>query len=139
MSEFEYVSLRAVDDVHRLLAEVAGLLDSLLESGQGGSIEVSTLSLTDEDYDFLDECLGKGEVSAEIMGPTPVHVLETGISGVWWITHLSDEDEIIAEFIEVAFCPAIVSSPVEDVAEGLDGLRARLFEAHLGRGGRGRE
>lgn len=117
-----------------ILSEIARLLETLLESGEGGSIEVSNLSLTDEDYDLLDQSLGEGEVTAEVMAPGQVHVVETGIGGVWWVTHLNAEDEVMAEFIEVAFCPEILLSPEEDVGEGLAGLKARLFEAHLHEG-----
>jgi hydrogenase-1 operon protein HyaF len=133
MSEERYGgSVMAGDGSARIiLGEIARLLESLLETGEGGSIEVSNLPLTDEDYDLLDENLGEGEVSADVMSPGPVHVVETGIGGVWWVTHLNAEDEVLAEFIEVAFCPEILMSPGEDVVEGLAGLKARLFEAHL--------
>lgn len=114
-----------------ILDEVARLIESLLETGEGGSIEVTNLSLSEDDYDLLDEALGRGAVSVEVAGAVQVQAVETGIAGVWWITHLNAEDEIMAEFIEVAFCPEILLSPEEEVADGLAGLRARLFEVHL--------
>lgn len=114
-----------------ILGEIARLLESLLETGEGGSIEVTDLAMTEEDYDLLDETLGRGEVHAEVSGAVQVQAVETGIAGVWWITHLNAQDEIMAEFIEVAFCPEILLSPQEDVADGLAGLKARLFEVHL--------
>jgi hypothetical protein len=47
---------------------------------------------------------------------------------VWWVTHYNDEDEVLAEFIEVAWCPEILLTPEDDVKDGLESLRARLFE-----------
>lgn len=122
---------------HLLLQQVVVLLESLVESGEGGSIELAQLPLTEEDYALLDETLGQGEVDARVAAPGPIRVAETGIPGVWWITHLDGNDEVMAAFIEVAFCPEILPSPLQEVAEGLDGLKARLFEAHLSAGATG--
>lgn len=111
-----------------VLREVENLLQKLLEEGEESSIDLSGLPLTPEDYDLLEETLGEGEVVAEVhsLGPTRIH--ETGIPGVWWVTHYNDEDEVLAEFIEVAWCPEILLAPEDDVKDGLEALRARLFE-----------
>jgi len=119
-----------------ILRDIVGLLESLLESGEGGSIDLLPIPLNDEDYDLLDEALGEGEVDAEVTALGATKVVETGISGVWWVTHYNDADEAVAEFIEVAFCPEILLSPEEDVAEGVEGLKAGLFEEHLTGAGR---
>lgn len=111
-----------------VLREVENLLQKLVEEGEESSIDLSGLPLTPEDYDLLEETLGEGEVVAEVhsLGPTRIH--ETGIPGVWWVTHYNDEDEVLAEFIEVAWCPEILLAPEDDVKDGLEALRARLFE-----------
>lgn len=114
-----------------LLTEIARLLQQLLDTGEGGSIDLARIPLSDEDYDLLDDVLGEGEVQAEVTALGATEVVEAGVPGVWWIIHYNAEEEVMAEFIEVAFCPEILQSPAEDVKEGLEALRARLFEEHL--------
>ncbi len=111
-----------------VLREIEALLQKLVEEGEESSIDLSGLPLTPEDYDLLEEALGEGEVVAEVhsLGPTRIH--ETGIPGVWWVTHYNSDDEVLAEFIEVAWCPEILLTPEDDVKDGLEALRARLFE-----------
>jgi hydrogenase-1 operon protein HyaF len=115
-------------NAHAVLREIESRLQLLLEKGEEGSIDLSGLPLMPEDYDLLEETLGEGEVVAEVhsLGPTRIH--ETGIPGVWWVTHYNSDDEVLAEFIEVAWCPEILLTPEDDVKDGLEALRARLFE-----------
>lgn len=114
-----------------VLREIETLLAALVERDEDGSIDLSSLPLTPEDYDLLEETLGEGEVTAEVnsLGPTRVH--ETGIPGVWWVVHYNEDDEVMAEFIEVTYCPEILLTPVDDAKDGLEALRARLFEENL--------
>ncbi len=114
-----------------VLREIETLLTVLAQKGEEGSIDLSSLPLTPEDYDLLEETLGEGEVTAEVnsLGATRVH--ETGIPGVWWVTHYNEDDDVMAEFIEVTYCPEILLTPEDDVKDGLEALRARLFEENL--------
>jgi hydrogenase-1 operon protein HyaF len=114
-----------------LLSTIANLLQHLLDTGEGASIDLARLPLSGEDYDLLDEVLGEGEVHADVTALGATEVVETGVPGVWWVTHYNADEEVMAEFIEVAFCPEILRSTAEDVSEGLEALRARLFEEHL--------
>jgi len=111
---------------HAVLREIENLLQQLLNTGVGGSIDLRSLPLTDEDYALLEESLGKGEVSAEVDSLGPTTVDETAVSGVWWVTHCNADEEVMAEFIEVAFCPEILLTTQQDVSTGLERLRACL-------------
>lgn len=113
-----------------LLNEVARLLQQLVETGEGGSIDLGRMPLSEEDYDLLEDVLGEGEVHA-VVNAGATEVVEAGLPGVWWVTHYNAEEEVMAEFVEIAFCPEILLSPPEDVKEGLEALRARLFAEHL--------
>lgn len=134
MSKLEHIGIKVIPltggngNARAVLREVENLLERLIGAGEAGSIDLGGLPLTPEDYDLLEEALGEGEVHAEVhsLGPTRIH--ETGIPGVWWVTHYNDDDEVMAEFIEVTYCPEILLTPDEDVQEGLEALRARLFE-----------
>ncbi len=129
------VSMSGDGNARAVLREIEKMLEKLLAEGEENSIDLSSLPLSPEDYDLLEETLGEGEVNAEVhsLGPTRVH--ETGIPGVWWVTHYNDDDEVMAEFIEVTYCPEILLTPEDDVKDGLEALRARLFEANLNKEG----
>lgn len=119
---------RGTGNARALLNEIASMLSSLLESGEGGSVDLARVPLDDADYALLEEVLGEGEVHAELETLGMTRVIETAIPGVWWVTHFNATDELIAEFIEVAFCPEILLSPADDVREGLEALRERLAD-----------
>jgi hydrogenase-1 operon protein HyaF len=125
------LSMRVDGKARALLNEIAALLQNLLTEGDGGSVDLARIPLTDEDYDLLEDVLGEGEVTAEVNALGPTQIVETGVPGVWWVTHYNADDEVMAEFIEVAYCPEILLSPREDVQEGLDALQARLLEERL--------
>lgn len=117
-------------NAYAVLSELEGMLRRLLQEGEESSIDLASLPLTDQDYVVLNEVLGEGEVAAEVESAGITQVQETGIPGVWWVIHFNADEEVMAQFVEVTFCPEILSAPVEDVKEGLDSLRARLFERH---------
>lgn len=116
-----------------ILRELERMLRALLDHGEESSIDVGSLPLTDADYDLLNEALGEGEVMAEVASVGTTQVRETGVPGVWWVIHLNEDEEVMAQFLEVTYSPEILSAPIEDVKEGLDALRARLFATERGR------
>lgn len=116
--------------VEALLREIEVLLKHLIATGNGGSIELSSMPLAEHDLEALEEALGEGEVNAEV-GEHGTLVRETGIPGVWWISRHDAEGQPMSEFIEVGYCPDILVSPEPDVKDGLEALRARLFATGL--------
>lgn len=111
-----------------LLHEIVALLKELLEKDEPGSIDLRALPLTRADYTLLRETLGEGDISAEVANLGVTRIQQTGVAGVWWITNYNEEDDIIGEFIEVAFCPEGLIADLESVEEGVDALQARLVE-----------
>ncbi len=122
-----------------ILQQIAQMLETLLTTGETGSIDLHALPLSPADRTFLSESLGTGEVQAEVEALGKSRAVETGISGVWWIVHHNADGDVIGEFVEVAFCPEILLTPVEDVRDGLDALRARLFVAGRNLAGHGED
>lgn len=112
-----------------LLHEIAALLDSLSQTGEGGSVQLNGLPLLPGDYEALQEALGEGELNAELQALGPTQVRETALHGVWWVTHRNSAQEIVAESIEVTRCPAILQTPAEDVSEAAQRLRDSLQAA----------
>lgn len=110
-----------------ILHEIRALLENLVDSGKSSSIDLRGLPLLPGDYEKLKQMLGEGEVSATLDTLGTTHVRETAVHGVWWVTHFSgDEQDIVAEFIEVTYVPEILRTHPADARVGLDALNSRL-------------
>lgn len=115
-----------------VLREIESLLHSLVEKDEGGSIDLRGLPLTEEDLAYMEEFLGQGEVYAEIDAMGLTQVQETGVTGVWWVTHHNTEEEVIGEFIEVTYCPEILMAPADDVKEAWQAMKGSLLAVNTG-------
>lgn len=109
-----------------LLSELEAALQALLKTGREHSIDLRSLPLLPGELDYLRETLGRGEVRAELDALGRSEIQETTIRGVWWVTHWNTLDEVMAEFLEVSFCPDIIRAQRDDVRESLEALNARL-------------
>jgi hydrogenase-1 operon protein HyaF len=109
-----------------LLREIAALLERLASDGVGGVIDLRSLPLSPADLHWLQDRLGKGEVSISLDAGGASCILETGIAGVWWVEHRDEQDEMRSEFIEVTYAPALVAAHPDDVAAALEELRKSL-------------
>lgn len=118
-----------------ILHELAALVERLVDSGEGGSIDLCSLPLGPDDHERLEVFLGQGEVSAVVEALGPTWVRETAVRGVWWVTHCNADEEVVAEFLEVTRCPAILETQPDDARASLAELRARLPETVKGETG----
>lgn len=106
-----------------ILEEIAGLLEQLAQTGEGGTIDLRSLPMFPGDYERLQAALGEGEVSARVEVVGPSEVRETGIAGVWWIVHRSSDGEALTELIEVCRVPAILCTHPADIVAAIRRLR----------------
>lgn len=111
-----------------VLGEVETLLDALLRTGEGGSVDIGGLPLSQADRAWLREQLGRGEISIDLAIGGGSHILETGLPGVWWIEHLNEHGHLVSEFIQVAYVPELISAHPDDVESGLEHLRSRIAD-----------
>jgi len=116
-----------------VLAEIVIGLERLIAGEGGQQIDIRSLPLTEADRAALRARLGQGEVKAELTVDGPSQVEETGISGVWWITHRGRDGEIQAELIEISFIPDVLCSHKDDVSFGLKRVKSLLAEPELQR------
>jgi hydrogenase-1 operon protein HyaF len=114
--------------VPALLREIEALLAELVASGRNGRIDLRSLPLLPGDDARLAALLGEGEVDAALEVTGDTRVRETGVAGVWWVTHANADGETVAEFIEVTLVPEILKTHPQDARVGLTQLRARLAE-----------
>ncbi len=120
------------ENAHALLYEIVDCLRLLIEQGQPSRIDLGALPIGEEDYELLRNNLGEGPIQAEVADDGYVLVMETGIGGVWWLQELSDEEELVAEYLEVNLLPEALQVPPELIIDGRDALQARLFQLGLG-------
>ena len=111
-----------------VLSEIANLLENLARTGESSSIDVRSLPLFPGDYAAIRETLGTGEVSARINALGPTQIQETAIPGVWWVTHFNDNEETLAEFIEITVVPEIIPASRDDLATAREQLQSLIRE-----------
>lgn len=119
---------QTVGNVRAIAHEIETLLGRLIHDGEVGSIDLRSLPMSPEDFANLRALLGEGEVSAVVNALGPTEVRETGVRGVWWVTHRNSEDDTLVELIEITHVPEILKAHPDDVEDGLEWLRARLAE-----------
>ncbi len=109
-----------------LLQEIAAALDALLLSRQRHCIDLGSLPLSPADRDMLREALGTGEIHMELTTLGNSRIEETGVPGVWWVRHSSEDGILLTESLEVCHVPEIVPADTTDIAIGLQRLRQRI-------------
>jgi hydrogenase-1 operon protein HyaF len=109
--------------VKTLLRELDGNLQLLLSQGQNSIIDLRALPpLGVDGYQLLRDVLGEGEVNATITSFGRSLIQETAISGIWWVSHYNQDDELLTEFIEVCYFPEVLKTQKDDVAIGVKKL-----------------
>jgi hypothetical protein len=119
------------DNAHALLHEIVKLLEQLLEHDEPSHIDLRAIPLGQEDMQMLAEVLGEGDINAEVLEPANTRISATGIPGVWWVVQLDESEQLIGEFIEINYCPEALIAISEDIRDGREALKARLFQADL--------
>ena len=64
--------------------------------------------------EVVDQILGEGEVSISVSGESSARVQESVLACVWRILHLDAEDRVVADLLEVAPYPYVLSVAFED-------------------------
>ncbi len=113
-------------NVQPLLHEVYHALKRLLETGEVTVIDLRALPLAPGEEAKIEQTLGTGEVHARIDALGPSQIVETGIAGVWLVTHYNAEEEILGRYIEICRIPAILESQDQDIEYGMDDMEALL-------------
>ena len=111
-----------------LMHEIRHALNKLIETGEPTVIDLRSMPLAPGEEEHIESMLGQGEVKAQIEALGPTQILETGIAGVWLITHFNANEEILGKFIEITRIPTILESQVEDVQAGVETLDRQLAE-----------
>ncbi len=122
----EPVAPHPSDNALALLTEITAAVERLLTQRTPTRIDLQTLPLTAADRQRLQTLLGEGEVVCYLNAFGRSTAQESQMSGVWWITHCDEAEQVIAESIEVADFPAFCAAQPEDMAIGLRQLQSCL-------------
>ncbi len=109
-----------------VMNEIAAMLEALITSGQTDSIDLHRAPVGAHDRARLRDVLGQGEIEARLNCLGPTRIQETAVSGVWWVTHYSDDRRVLGELVEVTTCPELLSTSPVDLHAGLKLLHTRL-------------
>ncbi len=109
-----------------LLREIERMLDGLTSEGRTDSIDLRSLPLSMDDHAQLETFLGRGEVCITLDADGRSELRETTFPGIWWVRHRDRDDQLAAEFLEIAQIPAIAVTESIEISDGLDRLRERL-------------
>lgn len=87
---------------------------ALTERGSGSRPMLADLSGLDADSRaVVDQILGEGEVSISVSGEASARVQESVLAGVWRILHLDNKGRVVADLLEVAPYPYVLSVAFE--------------------------
>lgn len=109
-----------------ILHEIRHALGRLLAHEEATTIDLRSIPMAPGEEARIEEMLGEGEINVRMNALGPSTIKETGIAGVWLITHFNTGDEILGKYIEISRMPEILLSPLEDIENGLQDLERRL-------------
>jgi hydrogenase-1 operon protein HyaF len=85
-------------------------------------INLSLLPFTPEDGTWLDQCLGRGQVTLLSRGYGNCRITATGVARVWWVQFFNSQDALILNTIEVADVPEVACAAAEDLEDSAERL-----------------
>lgn len=114
------------DNVRALLTEISSMLAALINDDTINSIDIHSLPLLPGEHEAIQTILGQGEVNANFNSLGSTIIYETALAGVWWVTHNNENNDCIAETIEITTIPAILESQHDDIEVAYEALQKQL-------------
>lgn len=107
-----------------LLAELNAKIAEYRPGDEAHIINLSLLPQTEQDLLFLDQRLGKGNVTILSRGYGNCRISATATRYVWWVRYFNSQDTLILNTLEVSDVPNVACASPEDIADS----RQRLQE-----------
>lgn len=85
-------------------------------------INLSLLPFTPEDGAWMDQCLGRGQVTLLSRGYGNCRITATGVARVWWVQYFNSQDVLILNTLEVADVPEVACAAAEDLEDSAERL-----------------
>ncbi|MDO9227074.1 MAG: hydrogenase expression/formation C-terminal domain-containing protein [Pseudomonadota bacterium] len=113
-----------VVNAQALLTEIAEQVAR--PSADSHVINLSLLPFTPEDGAWLDQCLGRGQVTFLSRGYGNCRITATGIARVWWVQFFNSQDALILNTLEITDVPEVARAAPEDLADSAERLKEVL-------------
>lgn len=113
-----------VVNAQSLLTEIAEQVAR--PSADSHVINLSLLPFTPEDGAWLDQCLGRGQVTFLSRGYGNCRITATGIARVWWVQFFNSQDALILNTLEITDVPEVARAAPEDLADSAERLKEVL-------------
>jgi len=120
-------SLNTGNDI-LILHEIRHALKLLIEKNKPTTIDLRSIPMAPGEEARIEDKLGVGEISIKLDALGPSEIVETGISGVWLVTHRNMEEEVLGKFIEITKVPSLLATQEEDLSESLSRLVDQLSD-----------
>jgi len=91
-------------------------------SGLAHAINLSLLPHTEEDLLFLNDILGRGELTILSRGYGNCRITATATRNVWWVQFYNSQDTMILNTIEIASVPEVACASHEDIDDSAERL-----------------
>lgn len=114
------------DNIKAILYEINALQEKFVRQGVRGVVDLRNLPLLPGEYDTLKHILGEGEVDATLSTLGASRIIETSLTGVWWIFHNDENNDRLAEFIEITDIPEILKSNKHETEMAYTVLKQQL-------------
>jgi hydrogenase-1 operon protein HyaF len=114
-----------------LLHEIRHALNRWLNDGTVHIIDLRSIPMAPHEETQLLETLGRGEIQATLSALGNSEIFETGIAGVWLVSHHNDDGVLVGRFIEICHVPEILKSQTEDARFALQALDNLLATAEI--------
>ncbi|MEW6127232.1 MAG: hydrogenase expression/formation C-terminal domain-containing protein [Acidobacteriota bacterium] len=111
-----------------LLNEIKHALIELRVNGATRTINILNFPLTNNDSQFLDETLGRGNLTIDYRGAEHTFWQEAKIAGVWWGEYRNSNNKVTLRTIEIAEVPMLTKAQREDMEFGIAKLEALTAE-----------
>lgn len=111
-----------------LMTELQTHLLALAQQDVSNSVDLRSLPMNDADRQQLAKLLGKGEVEISLNTIGKSKIYETSYTGIWWLTHFGDDENILSELIEITHVPEIIISHRDDITVAAQRIAARNKE-----------
>ncbi len=85
-------------------------------------INLSLLPLTEEDMVYLDQKIGRGQVSILSRGYGNCRITNSHTRHVWWVQYFNSREALILNTIEVSVIPDVACAAQEDIDDSAERL-----------------
>ena len=106
-----------------IVSELIERCEERVPGGEPYAINLSLLPHTPEDLAYLDEALGRGEVTILSRGYGNCRIDSTALDHVWRERYFNSQDSLILDVIEVSDVPEVACAAAEDIADSVIRLK----------------